>query len=216
MNWRPPLPTEISLIHATRGRPGLCNEVRTTWLERAVDPTQVEHIFAVDEDDHDTMACTARYGRVVLPPDKGCFVAFNAAARESVGRLIVPIEDDLWPQKGWDLQCIEAMAGMLDEVAVLSVCDGFNAVIENSITRRFFEERGFYHEGYFGLCGDNEFREKLRRDGVPRIEARHILFDHRHYQRGQAPNDETYQRKQGDHRVADLRLFGERQSAGWP
>lgn len=210
------MPPLISLIHATRGRPGLCVEVRTTWLLRAAIPGQVEHIFAVDEDDPQTLACTERYPRVIMPPDKGCFAAYNAAARASTGKLLIPVEDDLWPEQDWDVACLAAMGEAIDQVAVLSVCDGFNAVIENAITRAFFDARGFYHEGYFGLSGDTEFRERVRRDNIPRIEARHIRFDHRHYQRGQAPFDETYKRKQGDMKARDLRLFDERQAQGFP
>lgn len=205
----------ISLIHATRGRPEKTLEIKRTWYARACDPQFVQHTYGIDMDDEATIAATEGMERVIVPNPKGCFRAYNLAADSTTGTVIVPIEDDLWPPLEWDRMIREAMADWHDKVAVLAVGDGQNQLIEWCITRNFYEERGLFHDDYFGLFGDTEWRIRARQDNVPTILAPHIVLDHRQYQPGSLIADPIYERKQSLY-LADEMTFNQRGRAGWP
>jgi len=206
---------KLSLLHATRGRPQRTLEVRQEWLDKAIKPEDVEHIYGIDSDDLDTAVAIGELPKVLAHPPKGCFAAYNAAAAASTGDMLIPIEDDLHPQQGWDEQVREAMADAINDIAVLAVADGQNACIEWAFTRKFYEARGLYHPDYYGLFGDTEIRTRIREDGVQVVSAPHILFDHRQFQPGGSGSDPIYERKQGRY-LDDELTYNKRQRDGWP
>lgn len=205
---------KISLLHATRGRPQKTLQVRAEWIDKAAKPEDVEHIYGVDADDLDTAVVLGSRRKVIVAPPKGCFAAYNAAAEVSTGDMLIPIEDDLHPQQGWDEQVREAMLPYIDQVAVLSVCDGQNACIEWAFTRKFYEVRGLYHPDYYGLFADTEIRTRIRADEVLNVQAPHILFSHQQFQPGSG-TDLIYERKQGKY-LEDERTYNIRMREGWP
>lgn len=206
----------LSLLHATRGRPDRCLAVREEWLSKATDPLGVEHIFGVDVDDGPTIeALRDLCVRVVqVPHPKGCFRAYNLAAKNSSGDVLIPIEDDTHPEQGWDDEVRLAMTGHLDSPAILAVCDGQNEAIEWCVNRAFYRQRGLFHDDYHGLFGDTEWRLRARADGIPTIVAPRIVFHHNQYQPGSAP-DPIYERKQGRY-LDDEQTFNRRGREGWP
>lgn len=205
---------KLSLLHATRGRPEKTLQIRREWLDNANHPEQVEHLYGVDADDAETIDAIGPLLRVIVLPPKGCFRAYNYAAALSSGDVLIPIEDDLWPRQGWDDMVREAMAEVVNDVAVLAVHDGQNPVIEWAVTRKFYEERGLYHDSYSGLFGDTELRTRIRQDGVRVVFAPHIVFEHRQFQPGSG-HDPIYERKQSKY-LDDERNFNERARDGWP
>lgn len=205
---------KISLLHATRGRPERCLRVRTEWLEKATDLDQIEHIFGVDADDTDTIRATTPYQSVVVEMPKGCFRAYNLAADASTGDILIPIEDDLHPQLGWDENVRAAMENHWDKVATLAVGDGQNLCIEWCVTRKFYEERGLFHDDYYGLFGDTEWRIRARNDRVPSVLAPGIVFQHIQFQPGSGI-DPIFERKQALY-LEDERTFNYRARSGWP
>lgn len=204
----------ISLLHATRGRPDQSLLVRAQWMSTADDLAQIEHIFAVDEDDSVALEATDGLLRVVVKNPRGCFKGYNLAAKKAEGDILVPIEDDLVAPKGWDTVVMEAYRGHLDEPAVLLVDDCLaNSSIEWIYNQAYFKARGLYHDGYFGNFGDTEVRDRIRADGVLRIQT-DLKLDHRHHSRNVVPFDEIYQRKQSYYRE-DEALYGKRKANGW-
>lgn len=204
----------ISLVHATR-RPDRCIAVRDEWLSKAQDLDAIEHIFACDADDPDTVEATLPYKGVVVIDPKGCFRAYNLAIKASTGDIIIPIEDDLHPQLGWDENVRAAMADRWDIPAILAVGDGQNLVIEWCVTRKFIEQRGpLYHDSYWGLFGDTEWRVRARADKVSMVLAPGIIFHHVQYQPGSGV-DEIFERKQARY-LEDEATFNQRGRAGWP
>jgi len=205
---------KLSLLHATRGRPQKTLEVRSEWLDKATKPEDVEHIYGIDVDDLDTAVVVGALPKVLVTKPKGCFAAYNAAATASTGDMLIPIEDDLWPEQGWDEQVREAMAEAVNNIAVIAVSDGQNACIEWAFTRKFYEARGLYHPDYYGLFGDTEIRTRIREDGVQVVSAPHIRFDHRQFQPGSG-TDPIYERKQSRY-LDDERTYNIRNRDGWP
>lgn len=206
---------KISLLHATRGRPERTLEVRSEWLSKATNLDLIEHIYACDGDDPDSVSATAPFQGVVVEKPKGCFRAYNLAAEASTGDILIPIEDDLHPQLGWDENVRDAMKDHFDKVAILAVGDGQNLCIEWCITRKFYEERGLFHDDYFGLFGDTEWRTRARQDRVPMVLAPGIIFWHQQFQPGSGIEDPVFLRKQAKY-LADELTYNQRGRAGWP
>jgi len=95
-----PVPPSISLLHATFHAPDRALEVRETWLAYSARADLVEHIFAMDADDDQSIAATQAYSRVISPARSGevTFVRnVNAAAASARGDLLFVIADDLYP-----------------------------------------------------------------------------------------------------------------------
>jgi hypothetical protein len=113
----------ISLLHATRGRPAQAIATRDLWYRAAFCPLGVEHIFAIDHDDAASLEALKNYRHVVVGkpetgnrkpesvghPDGGCVAAWNAAAAESSGHVLVQLSDDWIPCHDWDALIFEAL-----------------------------------------------------------------------------------------------------------
>lgn len=205
---------KLSLLHATRGRPERTLQVREEWLSKAQDLDNIEHLYACDSDDPETVAATLPFQGVVVDKPKGCFRAYNLAAEHSTGDILIPIEDDLHPQDGWDVFVRDAMKDHLDFPAVLALGDGQNLVIEWCINRKFYEARGLFHDDYHGLFGDTEWRVRSRADKIPMVLAPGIIFLHQQFQPGSGV-DPVFERKQSRY-LEDEATYHRRGRAGWP
>lgn len=206
---------KISLVHATRGRPERTLQVREEWLAKTTDLDQIEHIYGVDSDDEATLKAVENVQAVVVEKPKGCFRAYNLAIEHATGDIIIPIEDDLHPQLGWDENVRAAMKDHIDFPAVLAVGDGQNLLVEWCPNRKFIEARGpLFHDDYWGLFGDTEWRMRCRQDKVPMVLAPGIIFYHVQFQPGSG-HDPIFERKQGRY-LEDEATYNLRGRAGWP
>lgn len=205
---------KLSLLHATR-RADRCLAVREEWLSKVQDLDNIEHIFACDHDDAATVAATMPFQAVVVADPKGCFRAYNLAAEAATGDILIPIEDDLHPQDGWDVFVRDAMKDHIDFPAVLAVGDGQNLVIEWCINRKFYEQRGLFHDSYYGLFGDTEWRVRSRAEKIPMVLAPGIIFNHVQHQPDSGVRDIVYERKQALYLQDELN-YNQRRREGWP
>ncbi len=193
----------ISLVHATRGRPKQAWETRKLWLERAADGNKVEHIFGLDADDEDAALLTP-CRHVVVDGRGGPVAAWNAAARASLGSLIVQLSDDWVPPYGWDKMLLDAIGNRINEPAVIAVSDGHRTddlLCMAILTRaRLIEQEGsMFHPAFFSMFSDNWFSRQAFKDGIV-IDARErITFEHRHPAFGIGTWDETYLRSNARH-----------------
>src|SRR5438045_7091802 len=114
----------ISLLHATHRREGGPLEIKRAWLEAAAEPSNVEYVFSLDEDDTASVAATEGQIRVVNPATTAVTSVrnWNAAAAAASGELLFVIADDLFPPAEWDTDVI-AMLGRLDH------CRGMFAIM---------------------------------------------------------------------------------------
>lgn len=118
----------ISLLHATRGRPQQAVHARDAWLASAANPGAIQHIFAVDPDDKETVEMARQFEHVVTSEPGSCVRAWNAAAAVSKGKLLIQLSDDWVPVAGWDLALMEAIRNSgrnidRDEL-VIAISDG--------------------------------------------------------------------------------------------
>lgn len=185
---------KISLLHATRGRMEAATLARTKWLTSAKNPEQIEHIFAVDADDEDTVAALSRFRTCIVPANGGCVAAWNEAFRQSAGQLIVQLSDDWEPVAGWDEKLLAA-AGDLTQPKVLRVSDGHRAdglLCMAICTRAHIESEGyFFHPSFKGVFSDNWFTDRAQ----GKIIETGLTFIHKHPAFGEADMDETYSRQ---------------------
>jgi hypothetical protein len=200
----------ISLLHATRGRVGGAIAARDRWLQAAECPDRIEHIFAFDRDDADSVTGLSAYQHVIAEArDKGCVAAWNLAARASKGQILVQLSDDWLPIRHWDTK-IAARFRDASRAGVLRVSDGrrVDDLLAFAIfTRAYLELLGgdFLAPEYFGVYSDDEFSLRAYQNGVV-IDARDIVFEHCHPSFSEdAVYDETHKRQNDDARYREGR-----------
>jgi len=207
---------KISLLHATRGRPSKAWKTRMEWLRLASNPDAVEHIFAIDSNDAESlMLCIARC--VVVSGNGGPVDAWNEAARHAKGEILVQLSDDFEPFQGWDTAIIDSI-GNTSKPAVLAVSDGHRTdslLCMAILTRARYQAQGhLFHPEFFSMFSDNWFTECAHRDDVV-IDARdRITFEHLHPAFGKAEMDDTYARSNDTQNYARGAKIFERLTSG--
>jgi len=197
----PPLPylPMISLLHATRKRVERALSCKKKWIEAAACPDRVEHLFAIDPDDQESLEGFAGHRCLIVQEDgKGCVGAWNLAAANSRGDILVQLSDDWVPQQGWDLEFARRL-GDVKRPSVLRVSDGHrldDLLCIAIFTRAWLEQTGtFLSDDYFGVYSDDEFSFRAFEAGVV-IDARDLIMEHEHpsFDSG-VEEDETYRRQ---------------------
>ncbi len=105
----------ISLLHATRGRPKQALEARNMWFRAAFVPLGVEHTFAIDADDKESIEELKHYRHVIVENPNGCVRAWNAAAAASSGQVLIQLSDDWTPCADWDAEIWDALKSASQE-----------------------------------------------------------------------------------------------------
>ena len=193
-----PLP-RVSLLHATRGRPLQARECRRKWLQAAAKPDRVEHIFAVDADDLDSINQLADLSPLVVERQGGgCVAAWNLAASASTGEVLVQLSDDWSPLPNWDEEFVKRFRDV-SQPGVLRVSDGHRSddlLCMAICTRSWVKLQGeLLHSGYVSLYSDDEFSYRAYQQGVV-IDARDIVLMHYHPNYDPSiPMDDTYCRQ---------------------
>lgn len=189
---------KFSLVHPSRGRPDQAAGVVSEWRSAESGDHEVEHLFSVDEDDTRLAAYKAKAGELgiilVVGPNHTLVQAANRAAERAQGDVLIVVSDDFGCPARWDAE-IAALFAERRDLAVL-VDDGLGArimtlpILGNELYRRL----GFvYHPAYHGQFVDEDLTETARALGVL-VEAKGLLFPHRHFSAGQAKIDATYLR----------------------
>jgi tetratricopeptide (TPR) repeat protein len=184
---------KISLVHATRGRPVEAVQCMTLWLSRATHPERVEHIFAVDHDD--ATADVLKRFRSVTQKDQGFSVgAWNLAAAQATGDVIIQLSDDWECPPGWD-EMIEKRLD-ISNPQVLRISDGYRKdelLCMAILTRKYYEKHGLFNPRFQNVYSDTDFTFRAAKNGAI-VDARDIAIVHHHPFFEERPLDATYQR----------------------
>jgi hypothetical protein len=200
--------SRFSLIHATRGRPEQAIKTRDYFYRSAVCPLGVEHIFAIDEDDAESLEKLKHYRHVIVEKPNGCVKAWNTAADASRGNVLVQLSDDWMPCLEWDERCWQALAKAADGKPVgdvplvLAVSDTHRTdglLCMAILTRARYDsqydtldpkkygvpgpvvtEPYMFHPDYFGVFSDNEFSLRAWADKCVVDARKTIAFKHCH------------------------------------
>lgn len=127
----------FSLLHATRGRPEQAIATRAFFFMGAINSLGIEHIFAIDEDDAESLEKLKDYRYVVVKNPNGCVKAWNAAAADSTGAVLVQLSDDWVPCLNWD----ELFWLALQEAAQAKKVEGKNEFVTPEGHRPFMGEK---------------------------------------------------------------------------
>lgn len=209
----------FSLLHATRGRPEQALKAREYFFKAAVCPLGIEHIFAIDPDDTESLEKLKLYRHVVVENPNGCVKAWNAAAEACRGHVMLQLSDDWLPCLEWDEKCWAAF-GDVSKPAVLAVSDNRrkDALMCMAIlTRARYEQQGkeVFSPEYFGVYSDNEFSFRAYRDGVVIDARKSVIFQHNHpcfEGKSLEQMDATYQRQNAQARYDEGRAIFERRN----
>lgn len=193
----------IALLHATRGRAEQAAACRKIWLDAAMWPERIEHIFVMDEDDPDA-ALLDRFHSLTIKPGGGCVAAWNTAATATVAPVLVQLSDDWLPPNHWDKLILDRL-GDLGEPKVLAVSDGFrtDGLLTIAICTRpyYVLDQFLFHPGFQSVYSDDWFTEAAQARGCI-IDARDLVFEHRHYLATGATPDATYLAQNAPERYA--------------
>lgn len=196
-------PATISLLHATHRSPEAALAVRAAWIDSAVHPSRIEHIFAMDDTDVSTVAATEGLDRVVVPATGDGVTAvtnWNAAAAIASGDLLFVIADDLHPPAGWDRLLDALLHGVdpaTDEVAV-KVTDSTLAddvlLRHPVITRAFHRRFGLWDPAFRGVYCDEDLTRRAA-TAARIVDGRALVLEHRHpHFDPDAPESESHRR----------------------
>lgn len=172
---------KISLLHATRGRAQEALNMRDLWLARAEDPDAIEHIFGCDMDDEEGPRLGG-FKHIIQDAGGGPCGAWNMAASIASGEVLVQVSDDMIPPQGWDRLILESL-GDTSRPSVLRVSDGHRTdglIVLAIVTRAWYRKQDYlFHPDFFSMYSDNWLTECAEKAGAI-IEAREIVFEHRH------------------------------------
>jgi xylosylprotein 4-beta-galactosyltransferase len=189
---------KISLLHPSRNRAAMAATSIAEWLGKSSGQHPIEYIFSIDSDDGSKEAyrkLAEQHGaRLIINRNRNHVQAANQAARVATGELLILIADDFGCPERWDESLVRAI-GDRNDVAVL-IDDGLGArtMTLPIIDRTYYQRFGhLYFPGYTHMYCDNDLEEVSRRLGKL-LDARHLLFPHRHYITGAAAYDQTYHR----------------------
>lgn len=200
------VPKPVFSICHTSARPSEWRKAYHAWISSAKHPELVEYI----------LICDPRAGFEgtphLRPQDKvgwdtdpsQCFVGgANLACAASTGKVIIINADDIFPPEHWDEKLLEVIPN-LDADFVVQTASGTPAderglMVLAIQSRTRYQKHGYgLYPGYESMYSDDDFTEHARADGVV-IEARHLLFEHRHpFFTKEAPIDAVYQRQNRD------------------
>lgn len=215
----------FSLCHATARLPNGWNNAALEWYLNCDRPSKIEYILCVDEADRDKVPAEMPHlPQLVINAGRQCAVdAWNTAAAASTGKFIIQVADDLYPPTHWDTELLKVIPDLDGEYVVevrtgTSLDDEWRRCMAHSfLTRKYYERYGYlFHPDYEGMYADDEFTEKARRDGVV-VDARHLLFEHRHWIGTTVPFDDIYKRQNSQERYdRGLEILGRRRAQGFP
>lgn len=153
---------KISLLHATR-RPEAAKKCQQLWLGRADNSANIEIITCVDHDDE---AGKAAFPDALISNENTVVAAWNKAAEEATGDVLIALDDDWQPAHAWD-QIIESY--MSNGADILHVGDKHRKdelICHPIVSKRFYESMGYlWHPSFKSVYCDNWFTEVAKRWG---------------------------------------------------
>ena len=220
----------FSLCHATARLPDGWRAAHAAWRDNCDNWDDVEYILCIDQIDMEKLIVTPFSQHpsdisVAINKGRQCAVdAWNCSAKWSTGKFIIQVADDFFPCEHWDTELLKVIPDIEGEYVIetktgTSADDEWRRLLPHSmLTRKYYERIGsrLFDPEYEGMYADDEFSEVARRDGVV-IDARHLLFPHKHWIGTSVPFDEIYARQNSPERYAHgLEILGRRRKEGFP
>ena len=204
---------KISLLHPSRNRAVTAEAAVAEWLGNLSGLHAIEYILSIDDNDNqitEYRQVASRHGaRLIIHPNGNSVKACNQAALVATGDLLIMVSDDFGCPKGWDDALVSAVGDRRDVAVFVDDGIGAKTMTLPIVDRAFYQRTGYVlFPGYRHMFCDNDLEEVSRRLGKL-IDAKHLLFPHRHYIIGAAAYDKTYHHS-GNSWGRDARLFTKR------
>lgn len=188
----------ISLLHPSRNRAATADATIAEWLGKRSGLHPIDYIISIDTSDDqiaDYRQLAERHGaRLIVHPNRNSVQACNQAALVATGDLLMMISDDFGCPPGWDEALVRAIGERRDVAVFVDDDLGARTMTLPIVDRAFYQRSGYLlFPGYSHLFCDNDLEEVSRRLGKL-IDARHLVFPHRHCNVGASPFDETYRK----------------------
>ena len=209
---------KISLLHPSRNRVARAEEAIAEWLGKRSGLHTIEYIISIDRSEGqktEYRRLAERHGaQLIIHRNRNHIEASNRAALVATGDLLVMVSDDFGCPQDWDDALALAVGDRRDVAVFVDDALGAKTMTLPIVDRAFYERSGYLlFPGYVHLFCDNDLEEVSRRLGKL-IDARHLLFPHRHYTVGAAPYDEMYRKAESSWGY-DANLFHKRQVRGF-
>lgn len=187
----------FSLCHTTARLPDGWRAAAQAWLDNCDHPERVEHVLTMDAQDV-AIGFVAAIENPVFPNTqiginhevRTAVAGWNLAAKLSMGKFIISLADDWFPCPHWDtalLEVIEAQENGLDGEYVLDVdTTGNHHLLTFSLLTRAYlmkyskGEGWLFYPEYTGMYADNDFSDSAKLIDQVVVDARHLVFPHRH------------------------------------
>ena len=203
----------LSLILATRGRPGLFERFVNSVLETASEPALLEIMAYVDADDDQSTEYEALVKRLNTPKaGRGAVVrlvvfepcgvlrAVSTLASLATGDIFIAANDDqVYETPGWDNELRAQACQYPDQIYIMRFNDGLES--EHNccfpiISRRFYGLLGYASTAFEHFCADTWFLDLGNRIGRS-VYLRHVMTRHLPAWAGKAEFDATAARTRG-------------------
>ena len=193
----------ISIIHPSRSRAEIANQVRKEWLNKA--DNEIEYIFRLDIDDKQE---TKYEGRSIINKNRSAIDAINRGAEYASGDLFIVVSDDFSCPEHWDTLLIEALKGKSDYC--VKTQDGLQPTLMTLpiMDRVYYNRFGYiYYPEYRHLFCDQEMTAVAHMLG--KAIRLPIFFPHNHYTTGKFKPDAITTRNNATWQQGE-KLFNER------
>ena len=187
----------FSLVHATIRLPDGWMKACQAWYDMAEDPDDCEYILCTEGPvDIQRSKVPWKHFKQVSNHGRGTSTsAWNTAARASKGSVLITVADDFFPCAKWDSELLKVIPDVKGEYVVEPEMGQNPKLTHSFLTRAYYRRymRILYPE-YRAMYADDDFGDVARRDGVL-IEARHLVFEHRHPAHNTGVRDRAYARE---------------------
>lgn len=173
----------ISIIHPSRSRASIANQVRTEWITKA--DKDIEYIFSLDNDD---IQNNKYDGDCIYNNNRSAIDAINNGAEVAKGDLFIVVSDDFSCPEHWDTLLLEALQGKSDYC--VKTQDGLQPTLMTLpiMDRVYYERFGYiYHPSYRHMFCDQEMTAVAHMLG--KAVTLPLLFPHNHYSTGKFKKD---------------------------
>ena len=185
---------KYTIIHASRSRPKLAFQTYLNWVQNATNPTEIEYIISIDNDD----VYKTEYKNLFLNVkiiynygfNKNAVKAINKAARFSKGEIIIVTSDDFNCELGWDESILKVINGK--HKFLLKTYDGIQdwLVTLPIMDRDYYNLFGYiYYPGYRHMFCDTELT--CVADLLNCKITSHLHFKHDHFSIKEQAEDKT-------------------------
>jgi hypothetical protein len=186
--------TDITIIHASRGRPEQAYYTSREWITSAAKPGRIQYVLCIDRSDqqrerYEELFMYTRGIDMVCLDNTSAIQAFNRGAKHSSGNLLIALSDDFnTPPFHWD----EALLSQLNrqEDYVVKTSDTLQPWIITLpiMDRKYYERFGYiYYPEYKHMFCDTELTHVG--DLLNRKITLPITFPHNHYATGRTQRD---------------------------